>query len=61
MQTQVSQWGNSLAVRLPQALVKELRLSPGTKLNLKLSRSDIVLCKARPRYDLATMLKQMTK
>jgi antitoxin MazE len=31
---QVSKWGNSLAVRLPKALVDELRLKPGDELNV---------------------------
>lgn len=29
---QVSRWGNSLAVRLPKAVVEELRLKPGDRL-----------------------------
>ena len=29
---QVSRWGNSLAVRLPKAVVEELRLEPGDRL-----------------------------
>lgn len=31
---QVSKWGNSLAVRLPKALVDELRLKAGDELNV---------------------------
>jgi antitoxin MazE len=31
---QVSKWGNSLAVRLPKALVEELGLKEGDELNL---------------------------
>lgn len=30
----VSRWGNSLAVRLPQALVKDMDLKPGDKLEV---------------------------
>ncbi len=30
----VSRWGNSLAVRLPQALVKDLGLKPGDELEV---------------------------
>jgi antitoxin MazE len=30
----VSKWGNSLAVRLPKALVEALKLSPGDELNV---------------------------
>ncbi len=31
---QVSKWGNSLAVRLPKALVDKLALKPGDELNV---------------------------
>jgi antitoxin MazE len=31
---QVSRWGNSLAVRLPKAVVEDLSLKPGDKLEI---------------------------
>ncbi|MDE2376771.1 AbrB/MazE/SpoVT family DNA-binding domain-containing protein [Bradyrhizobium sp.] len=31
---QVSKWGNSLAIRLPKALVEALKLSPGDELDV---------------------------
>ena len=34
-QMQVAKWGNSLAVRLPAALVKELELEAGDEISLK--------------------------
>lgn len=33
-QTKVSQWGNSLAIRLPQALVTELAIERGVEVEL---------------------------
>lgn len=36
---QVSKWGNSLAVRLPKALVDELGLKEGDELNLVAARN----------------------
>jgi len=35
---QVSKWGNSLAVRLPKALVEELGLKEGDELNVVAAR-----------------------
>lgn len=32
---QVSRWGNSLAVRLPKAVVEALKLAPGDRLEIK--------------------------
>ena len=34
-QTKVSQWGNSLAIRLPQALVNELSIQRGAEVELR--------------------------
>jgi antitoxin MazE len=33
-QTKISQWGNSLAIRLPQALVSELAIARGAEVEL---------------------------
>ena len=30
-QTSFAKWGNSLAIRIPEELVKELKIKPGTK------------------------------
>ena len=35
-QTKVSQWGNSLAIRLPQALVNKLAIERGVEVELKI-------------------------
>lgn len=35
-QTKVSQWGNSLAIRLPQALVNELSIERGVDVELEI-------------------------
>ncbi|QDW36168.1 AbrB/MazE/SpoVT family DNA-binding domain-containing protein [Bradyrhizobium sp. KBS0727] len=37
---QVSKWGNSLAVRLPKALVEQLGLKEGDELNVVAASSD---------------------
>jgi len=54
---QVSKWGNSLAVRLPKALVDELGLKPGDELKVvEADKSHIVVEKRDKR---AEFLKQM--
>ena len=54
---QVSKWGNSLAVRLPKALVDALGLAPGDELNVvEASKRQIAVEKADKR---AEFLKQM--
>jgi antitoxin MazE len=60
-ETTVSKWGNSLAVRIPQAIAKEARLSEGDCLALDLDRDGaIVLRSARRRYELSELVSKIT-
>jgi antitoxin MazE len=34
MKTQISQWGNSAAVRLPRSVLEDLRVGPGSELEM---------------------------
>jgi antitoxin MazE len=53
----VSRWGNSLAVRLPKALVEQLGLAPGDELNVvEASKRQLAVEKVDRR---AEFLKQM--
>jgi antitoxin MazE len=44
---QVSKWGNSLAVRLPKALVDELGLKEGDELNVVAARNGAIEIETR--------------
>ena len=44
---QVSKWGNSLAVRLPKALVDELGLKEGDELNVVAATKDTIKVETR--------------
>jgi antitoxin MazE len=44
---QVSKWGNSLAVRLPKALVDELGLKEGDQLNVVAARDGAIEVETR--------------
>ena len=60
-ETTVSKWGNSLAVRIPQAIAKGARLSEGDCLALDLDRDgSIVLRATRRRYELAELVSRIT-
>jgi antitoxin MazE len=60
-ETTVSKWGNSLAVRIPQAIAKGARLSEGDCLAMDLGRDgSIVLRTARRRYELADLVSRIT-
>jgi antitoxin MazE len=60
-ETTVFKWGNSLAVRIPQRLAKQARISEGDQFALALQRDgSIVLRSARPRYELSELVSKIT-
>ncbi len=60
-ETTLSKWGNSLAIRIPSALLKEASLSEGDSLALDLdSNGSIVLRPRRKRYELSQLVSQIT-
>ena len=59
--TRLSRWGHSLAVRIPRAIVREARLADGDRLTLDLARDgSIVLRSSRRRYELRQLLSRIT-
>lgn len=62
MQTQVlAKWGNSLGVRIPMAIAKQINLTEGTNVSLTVVDGNLVLQPVRPRkYTLNELLDGMT-
>jgi antitoxin MazE len=60
MQTQVGKWGNSLAVRIPQAYAKDLGLKEGTELDVALVAGGLVLRPRPASYTLEELVAQIT-
>jgi antitoxin MazE len=60
MRARVSKWGNSLAIRLPQAAVKSLRVHEGEQVELSIEGDRIEVRAARPRYRLVDLLREIT-
>jgi antitoxin MazE len=59
--TQVSKWGNSLAVRIPQNVAKEARLAEGDRVTLDLTTDgSIVVRSTRRKYDLRQLVSKIT-
>jgi antitoxin MazE len=59
--TQVSKWGNSLAVRIPQDVAKEARLAEGDRVTLNLATDgSIVVRSTRRKYDLRQLVSKIT-
>lgn len=60
MRAQVSKWGNSLAVRLPRAVVESLHIRDGEQVELVLLDDRLELRPSRPRYRLHDLIEQIT-
>ena len=59
--TQVSKWGNSLAIRIPQAILKAAQLAEGDRLALDVNADgSIVLRTLAPRYTLDQLVTGIT-
>lgn len=61
MEVEVVKWGNSSAVRLPAAALKEARVALGDRLDLKAERGRIVLEPVQREYRLADLLAGITR
>lgn len=61
--TNIKKWGNSLAVRIPQVVAKELNFTPGTEVELELEDGDlrVKLKSHRPKYTLAELVAGITE
>ncbi len=61
MHAKVQKWGNSLALRIPKAFVKDAHLSTGSDVDLSIMDGKIIVDpNTEPRYSLATLLKGVT-
>jgi antitoxin component of MazEF toxin-antitoxin module len=60
MRARVSKWGNSLAIRLPQAAVKTLHVREGEQVELSINGDRLEIRAARPRYRLQDLLSEIT-
>jgi antitoxin MazE len=56
----VSMWGNSLGIRLPQAIIQQVNLSEGALVNITTENNKIILSPAKPKYTLDELLKDIT-
>jgi antitoxin MazE len=56
MQTSVSKWGNSLAVRLPRSIAADLHLVEGSAVELRVEGKAIIVTPVRRKYELSELL-----
>lgn len=58
MQSHVQKWGNSLGLRIPMKLAKQLHLEAGSSVTLEVDDGRIII--QTPKYSLEEMLKEIT-
>lgn len=58
MQTRIQKWGNSLGLRIPMQIAKQLQLHSGRLVNIEIENGRIIIQSSK--YDLDQMLKDIT-
>jgi antitoxin MazE len=61
MQVEIRKWGNSGAIRLPAAIMKQVNVALGDRLELKTEDGKIVLVPAPHAYRLEELVAGITK
>jgi antitoxin MazE len=58
----IQKWGNSLALRIPKALARDIQLENGSVVNLSIREGAVVVEPAKkPKYQLDDLLKRVSK
>ncbi|WP_414620114.1 AbrB/MazE/SpoVT family DNA-binding domain-containing protein [Calothrix sp. CCY 0018] len=61
MNANVAKWGNSLAIRIPQNIAKEIDVTEGSVVDFSVKDGNlIVVPKRRKRYSLEELVSQIT-
>lgn len=61
MLSTIARWGNSLAIRIPQHLLKEMQISEGTEVDLAVVDGNLVIKpNVRKRYSLEELVSAIT-
>lgn len=58
--TQLSKWGNSLGLRIPRSVAREVQLDEGDTVQVSVDGSTIVIRSSRPRYSLDDLVRRIT-
>ena len=60
LRARIAKWGNSLGVRIPKAVAKEVGLDEGANVEVKVSGRNLVLAPARREYSLNELVAGIT-
>ena len=60
MRARIAKWGNSLGVRIPKSVAKEVGLDEGSNVEVKVSGRNLVLAPAHREYTLNELIEGIT-
>jgi antitoxin MazE len=60
LRARIAKWGNSLGVRIPKAVAKEVGLDEGTDVDVRVSGKNLVLAPAHREYSLQELVAGIT-
>lgn len=60
MRLVVQKWGNSLALRLPKAVARDLNIESGSAIDLQSNGEQIIIRRASSRYSLDDLVSRIT-
>ena len=58
--TQLAKWGNSLGLRLPKSVAREVQLDEGDTVQVSVDNGTIVIRPSRRRYSLDELIRRIT-
>ncbi|HBH83331.1 MAG: hypothetical protein A2X05_05370 [Bacteroidetes bacterium GWE2_41_25] len=60
MKATIQKWGNSLAIRIPKNITKDVRVTEGSNIDIMVENGNIVLSPGKNEYSLKELLKNIT-
>jgi len=60
LRARIAKWGNSLGVRIPKAVTKEVGLDEGASVEVKVSGRNVVLAPVHREYSLSELVAGIT-
>jgi len=60
MRARITKWGNSLGLRIPQAVAKEVGFDEGARVEVTVSGRNLVLAPAHREYTLKELVDKIT-
>jgi antitoxin MazE len=62
MNLTIQKWGNSLALRIPKTVAKQVNVHQGSRMDMSLVANKIILTSSEVKeYDLKSLLKKVNK